>query len=192
MPTRHKFISKEKIQEIQSKADIYEVVSSYFQLKKYGKNWKSLCPFHQEKNPSFVVSLEHQTFNCFGCGKSGNVFQFIMNKENVGFVEAAYMLADRYGVNIPETNYGNNSSGCEDRLYSIHRKLAESYNANLYSEAGKSALEYLYSRGVTDDDIDKFQLGFAPDSQQFSVSFEIFIISRREFAVLCVTVKFLS
>jgi DNA primase len=165
----NKFISKEKIKEIQNRADIYEVVSSYIQLKKYGKSWKSLCPFHQEKSPSFVVSLERQTFNCFGCGKSGNVFQFIMNKENVGFVEAAYMLANRFGVNIPETNYSNNSSGREDRLYSIHRKLAESYNANLYSEAGKPALEYLYSRGVTDEDIDKFQLGFAPDSWNYAI-----------------------
>ena len=109
----NRFIPEEIVREIQDKTDIYEVISSYIPLKKNGTRWKALCPFHQEKTPSFIVSPERQSFHCFGCGKGGSAFQFIMEKENVGFVEAAYILAGRCGITIPETT--DNSMSKEER-----------------------------------------------------------------------------
>lgn len=93
-----RFIPQDILSDIQERADIHDVISGYIQLKKAGSRWKGLCPFHHEKTPSFFVNPEAQAFHCFGCGKGGNVFSFIMEKENVDFLEAAHILADKYNI----------------------------------------------------------------------------------------------
>lgn len=97
-----KFISDDIITQVQDKTDIVDLISSCTKLEKAGTRLKGLCPFHKEKTPSLIVSKETQTYQCFGCGKGGNAFTFLMDKENMSFVEAAMTLADRCGVKIPE------------------------------------------------------------------------------------------
>ena len=100
-------VSKEIIEDIRSRCDIVELIGMFVQLRRAGTNtYKGLCPFHQEKTPSFHVDAARQTFHCFGCGKGGDVFRFFMEKENVGFVDALHMLASRVGVVIPENAPG--------------------------------------------------------------------------------------
>ena len=100
-----KLIPDSIIEEIRSRADIYEVVSEFVPLKKTGKNYKGLCPFHSEKTPSFSVSPEKQIYHCFGCGVGGNVFKFLMEKEDLPFIDTVKRLAHRYQVSIPESAY---------------------------------------------------------------------------------------
>ena len=95
-------IPDEKKEEVRGAADIVEVVEDYVKLKRSGRSWKGLCPFHDEKTPSFHVTPDLWIYKCFGCGESGDVFNFVMEMEGVGFVEAMRSLADRYGVSLPE------------------------------------------------------------------------------------------
>ena len=168
-----RFIPQEIIREIQDKADIHEVISGYLPLKKSGNRWKGLCPFHQEKTPSFFVNTEAQAFHCFGCGKGGNAFSFIMEKENVDFLEAAHMLADRYGIFIPETKdigpEDRKNIDRKERLYNLHALMCELYSKHLLSENGRQGFEYLKNRGITTEIIKRFQLGFAPDSWDYMI-----------------------
>jgi DNA primase len=171
----NRYIPENIIREIKDKADIQEVISSYIPLKKNGNRWKALCPFHQEKTPSFVVSLERQTYHCFGCGKGGNVFTFIMDKESVDFVNAAHLLASRYGIIIPETPSTPQTQGdkkktnLRERLYTLHKKLSLDYSKILFSDKGNTGLDYLKTRGISEDIIKNFMLGFAPDSWDFAI-----------------------
>ena len=108
-------VSKDVIEEIRSRCDIVDLIGSFVPLKRSGTNtYKGLCPFHQEKTPSFHVDASRQMYHCFGCGKGGDVFRFYMDKENVGFSDALHMLASRVGVVIPE-NSGENSDPAEGR-----------------------------------------------------------------------------
>lgn len=148
---------------IRNAVDIVDVVSEYVRLQPAGKNYKGLCPFHQEKTPSFTVSKERQFFHCFGCGERGNVFQFVQKIKNVSFLDAVKQLADRY--NIPfERKDGYGPSSDFERLATANAAALDFFKLSLTNlEAGRPALDYLKQRGLTLDLIRYFQIGFAPD-----------------------------
>jgi DNA primase len=160
-------IPSETIEQIAAANDIVEVIGSYFPLKRAGANFKALCPFHQEKTPSFMVSPSRQTFHCFGCGAGGSVFRFVMEYEHVDFPAAVRKLAARAGITIVETR----RAADEDRQYETRRKLlklhaeaAEWFHENLIKrEIGEPARKYLKSRGITNEIAKRWQLGYAPD-----------------------------
>jgi len=156
----------EVIEDIRSGCDIVNVISSYVPLKPRGASYMGLCPFHQEKTPSFSVSADKQMYYCFGCGAGGNVFTFIMQIENLGFVEALKLLADRIHYALPE---GENSeefarqARVRELLYEMQKKAARFYYENLRGPGGKAATAYLDGRGVDPKARIKFGLGFSPD-----------------------------
>jgi DNA primase len=160
-------IPSETIEQIAAANDIVEVIGSYFPLKRAGTNFKALCPFHQEKTPSFTVSPSRQTFHCFGCGAGGSVFRFVMEYEHVGFPSAVHKLASRAGITIVEER----GAADEDRQYETRRKLlklhaeaAEWFHENLTKrEIGEPARKYLKQRGITGEIAKRWQLGYAPD-----------------------------
>ena len=160
-------IPSETIEQIAAANDIVEVIGSYFPLKRAGANFKALCPFHQEKTPSFMVSPSRQTFHCFGCGAGGSVFRFVMDYEHVDFPAAVRKLAARAGITIVEKR----GAADEDRQYETRRKLlklhaeaAEWFHENLTKrEIGEPARKYLKQRGITGEIAKRWQLGYAPD-----------------------------
>ena len=161
------FIPEEKIEEIRIASDIYEVISGYMALSKTGKNYKGLCPFHQEKTPSFVVSTEKQMFHCFGCGLGGNVFSFLMKHENISFPESVLFLARRYGIQIkvPHGIEGEKFVEKKELLYKVN-DLAYKFFKRALRETpeGKKALEYLKKRDISDDLVENFGIGYTlPD-----------------------------
>ena len=160
-------IPSETIEQIAAGNDIVEVIGSYFPLKRAGANFKALCPFHQEKTPSFTVSPSRQTFHCFGCGAGGSVFRFVMDYEHVDFPAAVRKLAARAGIAIVEKR----GAADEDRQYETRRKLlklhaeaAEWFHENLTKrEIGELARKYLKQRGIMGEIAKRWQLGYAPD-----------------------------
>jgi len=154
------------IEEIRSRADIYEVVSEFVPLKKAGKNYKGLCPFHSEKTPSFSVSPEKQIYHCFGCGAGGNVFKFLMEKEDLPFIDTIKRLAHRYQVAIPESSYksqGGASHNEREALLNCNTLTMQYFASQLKNpQAGKTAREYLASRDFDGQAIDDYQIGWAP------------------------------
>ena len=154
------------LEEIRARADIVEVVSDYVKLELKGKNHLGLCPFHQEKTPSFTVSRDKQLYYCFGCGAGGDIFNFLMEIENLPFIEAAKILANRYGVPIPErepTTKQRAEDELREQLFQIHEWTAKFYSYLLCDHAqGKEALAYFEKRGFTRATIEKFRLGYAP------------------------------
>lgn len=158
-------IPNETIEDIRLANDIVEVISGHVPLKKRGKNFVGLCPFHQEKTPSFTVSAEKQMYHCFGCGRGGNVFTFVMEVEKVSFVEAVRSLAQRAGMTIPETEAQYEQSGEIENLYNACRFAGLFFYNNLTkTDEGKAALEYFHSRGFSDETIRVFGLGYALNS----------------------------
>ena len=159
-------IPEEKIAEIRSAADIVDVVSGDVLLKKSGKNYLGLCPFHSEKTPSFTVSPDKQIFHCFGCGEGGNVFSFVMKQEGIPFPKAARKLARRYNIVLPDhrMNFEQKRRLDEkDRLYSYNQKGLAYYRQILNDKSlGYTARKYLQERGLNQDSIDHFQIGYAP------------------------------
>ncbi len=149
------------IDEVQARTDIVELISGYLSLRKAGRNFRGLCPFHTEKTPSFMVSPDKQIFHCFGCGQGGGVFQFLTLIEKISFPEAVEMLAKRVGLVIP---YQNESVLKEKTtLYDAVNAAATFFHHNLKSDKKyQSILQYLAKRGVGPEAIDKFKLGFAP------------------------------
>lgn len=155
-------IPESKIAEIAAAADIVQVISNYIELKKAGKDYRGVCPFHGDKDPSFYVSPQKSIFHCFGCAVGGSVFNFIMRMENLSFVEAAKLLAQRYSV-VLELEPGSSArEDAKDRLYKV-LALAHSYFIQNLRSA-PAAQEYLLNRGLTQEWIDFLGLGFAPDS----------------------------
>ncbi len=153
------------VEEVRMASDIVDVVSDYVALKQKGRNFFGLCPFHPEKTPSFSVNPEKQIFHCFGCGTGGNVFTFIMKEEGVSFPEAVRILAKRAGIAIPEPEETSDANlQLREALYHINEMATAFYEQQLYSPAGRKALDYLHSRGFTDEGIRMFRLGYAPDS----------------------------
>jgi DNA primase len=163
-------IPSETIEQIAAANDIVEIIGSYFPLKRAGANFKALCPFHQEKTPSFTVSPSRQTFHCFGCGAGGSVFRFVVDYEHVDFPTAVRKLAARAGIAVAEKS-GGRGAGDEERqrelrqrLLKLHAEAAQCFHENLIKrEVGKAAREYLRSRGITVEIAKRWQLGYAPD-----------------------------
>jgi DNA primase len=158
------FYSDELVEEIRSRNDIVSVVGSYIRLQKKGSNHMGLCPFHNEKTPSFSVSAPKQMYHCFGCGVGGNVFTFIMEYENYSFVEALKFLAERAGVALPEQEYSEEAkkqSDLKSRLLEINKQAAKYFYYQLISPRGQAAHEYLVNRGLTEDTIKQFGLGYS-------------------------------
>jgi DNA primase len=162
-------IPSQNIEQIAAANDIVEVIGSYFPLKRAGTNFKALCPFHQEKTPSFTVSPQRQTFHCFGCGAGGSVFRFVMDYEHLDFPSAVRKLAARAGIPVIEER---GASGDDDRqhetrraLLQLHAEATEWFHENLVKEKiGKPARDYLKKRGIDRRIADDWQIGFAPDS----------------------------
>ena len=160
-------IPEDKISEIKNAADIVDVVSETVLLKKAGKNFIGLCPFHSEKTPSFTVSPDKQIFHCFGCSAGGNVFSFLMKQEGLSFPEVARHLAKRYGVDIPEGPLSpeqRKRMSEKESLLDLNRRAMDFFHQSLVnSAAGETARSYLSKRGITQKTIDDFKLGFARD-----------------------------
>jgi DNA primase len=160
-------ISREKIKDIQNASDILEVVSERVALKKAGKNWLGLCPFHTEKTPSFTVSPEKKIYHCFGCGAGGDVFRFLMTLDGLTFPEAVRLLAARHGIDLPDesAHRGSTKVSEKDRLLQINAEAMRFYQRQLLeADSGKRAKAYLIQRGMSRKIIDAFCLGYAPDS----------------------------
>ena len=156
--------SDDFIQQIRDNNDIESVIGSYIDLKRRGKNLVGLCPFHNEKTPSFTVYPDTASYYCFGCGAGGEVINFIRNIENLDFIEAVKLLADRSGLQIPEAdNYDDAIAKLRRRVYEANREAARFYHETLFTEKGKAQLEYLLGRGVSPKMIKHFGLGAAPD-----------------------------
>ena len=160
-----------QLEEIKQKTDIVALVNEYVPLKKAGRNYKALCPFHGEKTPSFMVSPDRQIFKCFGCSEGGDAFEFVKKMEGLEFGETVRKLAKRAGVQLKE--YA--PSGLEkkkDAVYSINQTATDLYNYLLTKhKAGKAALDYLHARKISDLSIKKYQLGYAPEKGDIAVSF---------------------
>lgn len=158
------YYSDEIIEEVRSKNDIVDVISSYVKLQKKGSSYFGLCPFHNEKSPSFSVSREKQMYYCFGCGAGGNVFTFLMEYENYSFQEALKYLADRAGVDLPEAEYSKEARERADQkaiLLEINKVAAQYFYLQLKSPQGAHALSYLKDRGLSDEMIHSFGLGYS-------------------------------
>ena len=172
-------IPDEIVEEIRSRVNIVDLLGSYVHLKRGGNGvYKALCPFHQEKTPSFTVNENRQSYHCFGCGKGGDVFRFVMERENVDFPNAVHLLASRCGVIIPEkvTYEAGGKSGREraderERLYRLCEDFTQFFEQSLFAPCGKRALDYLHERGITDDVIHKFRIGYSPDEWDAAVKF---------------------
>lgn len=158
------YIPDDKLEEVRAASDVVDVISDYVRLKKRGTNFFGLCPFHHEKSPSFSVNPGMGIFKCFGCGAGGNVFQFVMRVESLGFVEAVRMLAERAGIPLPEQEEQQEEASEIESIYHALRFAARFYYQQLtQTEAGKPALDYLQHRGFSPKSIKQFGLGFAPD-----------------------------
>lgn len=154
------FYPPEQIDLISSYNDIVEIISQYIPLKRSGRNFKALCPFHSEKTPSFTVSPEKQIFHCFGCGAGGNVFSFIMRRENMTFPEAVRYLARRANIELPE--FDSRSATKKELLLKLHELAAGFYHWGLTeSRAGAKARAYLENRGIKGRAIKSYNLGYA-------------------------------
>lgn len=156
--------SDEFIEELRDRNDIESVISSYVNLKRQGKLLKGLCPFHNEKTPSFTVYPDTRSFYCFGCGAGGEVITFIRRIENLDYVEAIKLLADRAGLQMPDSGFDDSLAKHRQRLLAANREAARYFHKCLVSPAGKTALDYFLKRGLSMATIKHFGLGYAPDS----------------------------
>ncbi|MCQ2477873.1 MAG: CHC2 zinc finger domain-containing protein, partial [Clostridia bacterium] len=157
-------IPEEIINEIKYRNDIEAVISPYVTLKRRGKNLVGLCPFHNEKTPSFTVYPENGSFYCFGCGVGGDVFTFVKLIENLDYIDAIKLLAEKSGITVEQESYDNSFQKVKDTVYAINRETALFYHNYLMSPQGKWALDYLLGRGLTLNTIKHFGLGAAPDN----------------------------
>ena len=155
-------IPEASIQEIRSRGDIVAYVSRYVDLKQAGRNWKGLCPFHDEKTPSFNVNPDRQIFHCFGCQAGGDVIGFLMNHEGLTFPEAARQLAGELGIEIPEETGGRSDAGLSARLFEANQLAQDLYRESIAKEEAGAARDYLTSRGFDGATCEAFGIGFAP------------------------------
>lgn len=152
------------VEDVRSRSDIVDIIGSYVKLQKRGANYVGLCPFHGEKTASFSVNGAKQFYHCFGCGVGGNVFTFLMSYENYTFPEALKYLAERAGVQLPEAEYTDEmrkNADFKKRLLDVHKAAAKFYVYSLRSERGRQAYDYLKNRGLSDETITKFGLGYS-------------------------------
>ncbi|MDO4649130.1 MAG: DNA primase, partial [Eubacteriales bacterium] len=170
--------SDDIIEEVRSKSDIVDVISQYVKLTRRGSNYFGLCPFHNEKSPSFSVTPSKQMYYCFGCGAGGNVFNFVMEYENYNFGEALEHLAERSGVQLPKIEYSKEArerAQEKSLLLEIQKQAAQYYYYQLRRENGKTAKEYLTKRGLSEETIRKFGLGY---SDKYSADLYKFLKSK--------------
>lgn len=157
---------------IKERLNIVEVVGQYVRLEKAGNHWKACCPFHQEKTPSFTVSEERNMWHCFGCGKGGDVFAFLMEIEGIEFREALVTLAERAGVELPSYTGQSAQPEHKHRSLEVLELATKFYEKQLWeSEKGKKMLAYLRGRGLTDETLTLFRIGYAPDGWRFVLDF---------------------
>jgi len=168
-------IPEEKVDEIRQSTDIVDIIGDYVELKKQGRNYFGLCPFHGESTPSFSVSADKQIFHCFGCGKGGNVYTFLMEMEGFNFIQAIKQLAGQAQIDLPEEASQEDSSQISTESQSIleaHQWLAKLYHHMfLNSKEGQDAYQYLIDRGFSEETIKKYQIGYSPNSKEFVVTF---------------------
>ena len=155
-------IPEETLERIRAATDIVDLVSGHVQLTRKGRNFLGLCPFHTEKTPSFNVNPELQIYRCFGCGAGGNIFKFIQEMDRVSFPEAVSFLARRCGVEIPEGGASRRDGQVTDKIYRANEWAARYFHHLLRQDEGRMALDYLHDRGLSDEVIDRFYLGYAP------------------------------
>ncbi|MGG5358760.1 MULTISPECIES: DNA primase [unclassified Enterococcus] len=165
-------IPQEVIENVRHQTNIVDVIGQYVQLKKSGKNYLGLCPFHEEKTPSFSVAEDKQIFHCFGCGKGGNVFTFLQELEGLSFPEAVVKVADMEQLEVSDQWRKQTAAQPADspvgQMLAAHAKAAEVYHHMLlHTKAGEPALAYLLDRGLTEELIETFQIGFAPNERSF-------------------------
>ncbi|HRT67855.1 MAG TPA: DNA primase, partial [Bacteroidota bacterium] len=151
-------------QEILERSDIVEIISESVFLKKVGKNFVGLCPFHSEKTPSFNVSQEKKIYKCFGCGRSGNVFTFLMENNGMTFREAMNYLAKRYGIAIDTTQENKEKKSKQEDILNVMEEATNYYQSLLKKKSGASCREYFEKRGISQQTIEEFRLGYSPDS----------------------------
>ncbi|MDO5139317.1 MAG: DNA primase [Oscillospiraceae bacterium] len=155
-------LSQEFLDELHDRSDVVDVIGSYVQLRQRGRLYTGLCPFHSEKTPSFTVYPNTQSYYCFGCGNGGDVITFIKNYENLDYMDAVRLLADRAGMQMPEDSTQDDSYR-KKRILEANRQAAKFYFKNLNSESGREARKYLRRRGLSDETITRFGIGYAPD-----------------------------
>ena len=155
--------SDEIIDDVRQSNDIVDVISQYVRLKRSGRNYFGLCPFHNEKSPSFSVSPEKQIFHCFGCGVGGNVFTFLTKIEGINFVEAVQLLAERANIQLPtlENNVDSAKEALKAKVYKVNEFTAKYYHENLYRPESKMAQEYIKKRKLSNETLKSFQIGFS-------------------------------
>lgn len=154
-------IPDETIERVKSATDIVEIVSAHVQMRQAGRNWLGLCPFHSEKSPSFNVNPELQMYHCFGCGVGGDVVKFLQEIDKVSFVEAVTFLAERAGIPVPRRGGSTAEDERNDQLFRANELAAKFFHYMLRQPAGADALRYLHKRGLTDETIDEFRIGYA-------------------------------
>ena len=159
MPLNESFL-----QELKYKTDIEDIVSTYVSLRKRGNTSVGLCPFHNEKTPSFTVYNDTQSFYCFGCGAGGDAIGFIKKIENLDYIDAVKLLAERAGMQMPQDGFDDSISKKRRRILQINREAAKFFHSYLMSPQGKTGYDYFINRGLTPKTIVKFGLGYAPDS----------------------------
>ena len=168
-------IAEETLNEIRQRTDIVDIISEYVQLNKQGRNYLGLCPFHQEKSPSFSVSTDKQVYHCFGCGAGGNVFSFLMEIGGLSFQEATIKLADKANIELVDSLTLSKSKSVPDdikQMIEAHQLLSKFYHHLLVNtKEGQNALEYLLARGFSKQSIEKFQIGYALNSWDFDYKF---------------------
>lgn len=162
-------IPADTLNSVRDRVDIVDLIGRHVGLKKAGRTWKGLCPFHHEKSPSFIVSPERGTYHCFGCGEGGNVFGFLMKHDGMSFPEAVRSLAADAGIEIPEYG-GGPERGVLDEVYAANKAARAFYQAELRGPRGAAAWAYLAKRGLGEHDVARYGIGFAPDAWDGLVS----------------------
>ena len=156
-------LSESFLQQLKYKTDIEDVISTYVTLKKRGSTFVGLCPFHNEKTPSFTVYPDTQSFYCFGCGAGGDAVTFIRKIQNLDYMDAVRLLAERAGMQMPSEGFDDSLAKKRRRILEANRKAAKFFNSRLTGAGGEKALGYFLNRGLTKKTITKFGLGYAPD-----------------------------
>ncbi len=159
-------LSDSFLEELRSRVDIESVISPYVNLRRRGKNLVGLCPFHNEKTPSFTVYPETESFYCFGCGAGGDIVSFMRRIENLDYLEAVKMLAERAGMSLPEDGFDDSMAKQRQKVLEANRAAAKFFHAQLFSERGREALDYFLNRGLKVETIRHFGLGYAPNDWQ--------------------------
>ena len=169
--------NQEIIEEIRSRCEIAEFIGNYVQLKRSGtSSFTGLCPFHQEKTPSFHVEGKWQRYHCFGCGKDGDVFKFVMEHDNISFPDAVRQLAQRCGVPLPETgDYDAGAAGMKrdqkERIFKVNEEFSNLFVRFLRENPSSPAGIYLQQRGISRDIADKFSIGALPEERYFCLNY---------------------